>query len=429
MRFEHLSFPPQWKDYWTKYPHGMTILESLIDWATKTNDLIDNVNDWNTYLDDFVASFDENLKQEVTETVQSWIASGYIEVVISAALQTEIDDLSLRLDNTADEIHLKIKSLFINPDDFPGTDVEKLRQAIEKAVLNKASVIFPRLYNITGHTIVIDKPDGRDIMHFIGMGGGIVKNDSGSIFTAVDPDMGDIVSSNMRYKSIVGVGTIVWDGDKLIRVNSTNDSYVNVDTVMAANTRYAQTMKFYGCTITGGNGWAFEWKKSYDVVIDSCTIEHRQNAIRNTYLAGNPDNNTLRIVNNVIEGLTGKAMDLGSSFGVTITGNYFELNAGGYIDMSKSLNYHNGLTFIGNTFQPSANDRTNEVPMINLGRMGSNGVFSSGNVSTGVLYQLTSVGTPGRLTSIGDISYINKKAIGDTELLRDLGRSDINPFA
>ena len=104
MKFEHLTFPPQWKDYWTKYPHGMTILESLIDWSTKTNDLMDNVNNWNTYLNDFVATFDENLKQEVTETVQSWIDSGYIEVVISAALQTQIDDVELQLNNEVQRI-------------------------------------------------------------------------------------------------------------------------------------------------------------------------------------------------------------------------------------------------------------------------------------------------------------------------------------
>lgn len=405
MKFDPLFVTPQWlKEYHTKYPHGMSVLENIIEWVNQTNVLID----W------------ANVTPEKTEQIlREWQESGLLNDIISAALQTEIDDLSL-----------KIKSLFINPDDFPGTDVEKLRQAIAKAVADKSSVIFPRLYNITGHTIVIDKPVGRDITHLIGMGGGIVKNDAGSIFTAVDPDMGDIVSSNMRYKSIVGAGTIVWDGNKLIRINSTNDSYVNVDTVMAANTRYAQTMKFYGCTITGGNGWSFEWLKCYDVVIDSCTIEHRQNAIRNSQAINDPDNNTLRIVNNVIEGLTGKAIELGASFGVIIQGNYFELNSGGYIDLSKNnLKYHNGLTIIGNTFQSSAADKNNEVPMINLGRMGSNGVFSSGNVSTGVLYQLTSVGTPGTLTSIGDISYINKKAIGDTELLRDLGRSDINPFA
>lgn len=122
MRFEHLTFPPQWKDYWTKYPHGMTILESLIDWATKTNDLTDNVNNWNAYLNDFVATFDDNLKQEVTETVQSWIASGYIEVVISAALQTQIDDVELQLNNEVQRIDAQLADLSTNivqiSDDF-----------------------------------------------------------------------------------------------------------------------------------------------------------------------------------------------------------------------------------------------------------------------------------------------------------------------
>lgn len=90
-QFDKIDAPWQFKDEWSKYPHGYTIYEALLNWVAQVNDMVVNVNDWNTYLEGFVSQFDENLKQQVTETVQQWIDNGYIEVVITEALQTQID--------------------------------------------------------------------------------------------------------------------------------------------------------------------------------------------------------------------------------------------------------------------------------------------------------------------------------------------------
>lgn len=43
--FNPLFITPQWlKEYHTKYPHGLSVMENLIEWVNLTNELIDHVN-------------------------------------------------------------------------------------------------------------------------------------------------------------------------------------------------------------------------------------------------------------------------------------------------------------------------------------------------------------------------------------------------
>lgn len=44
MKFNKLDVPYQWKDEFTKYPHGYTIFEALCSWTTQMNNVIDYVN-------------------------------------------------------------------------------------------------------------------------------------------------------------------------------------------------------------------------------------------------------------------------------------------------------------------------------------------------------------------------------------------------
>jgi len=354
---------------------------------------------------------------------------GQLDTIIIDSGTSDAETIQARggeplLYNRLDKVDTQLADNAISPDQFIGTDFSKLQQAINYAIANNKSIRFSRMYDITGLGILnIDKTGiGRKTTYFLGVGGGIIKNDSGYIFTSLATGLvGDIVSDKMKYESVSNGSTVVWNGNKIIRLTSIADCYINVDGVFEANSTYAQSVSFFKFTITGGQGWAFEWKKSYDVTIEGL-IEHRQHGIRNTSFTGNPDNDNLRIVNSVIEGLTGKAMELGSSFAVLIQGNYMELNAGGYIGLSQSANFHNGLTIIGNSFQPSQTQIDTNIPGIDLGKIGSNGAFSSGNSAIGVLYNLTEGGNAGRLSSIGDISYNGNKVIGSTSLLSDLGK-------
>ncbi len=98
--FDHFTIPNTWRHYWTKYPEGYTIIEALIDWITKVNDMVDNqndliedVDDFRKELDDFIAEFDGNLADKVGDILEEWQESGFLEVIINEALQTHIDEV------------------------------------------------------------------------------------------------------------------------------------------------------------------------------------------------------------------------------------------------------------------------------------------------------------------------------------------------
>lgn len=92
MKFNHLNVPTNWQNYWSRYPEGHTILEALISWVSQVDSMVDNVNNWNEYLDSFVATFDKELQQTVTGTLSDWQDSGFLDVVISEALQWQLTD-------------------------------------------------------------------------------------------------------------------------------------------------------------------------------------------------------------------------------------------------------------------------------------------------------------------------------------------------
>lgn len=101
MYFNHLNYPAAWRAEYSKYPEGLTILESLMQWIRQVDDMVDShnanqttINGFGDRLDSFVAQYGEHLQATITETLSSWQASGFLDVVIDAALQTEMDNLA-----------------------------------------------------------------------------------------------------------------------------------------------------------------------------------------------------------------------------------------------------------------------------------------------------------------------------------------------
>ena len=92
-KFTKLDVPHQWKDEFTKYPHGYTIFEALCNWTKQVDEMVVNQNNWNDYLDNFVKTFEFELQEEVINTLSDWQNSGFLDVVIDTALQTQMDVL------------------------------------------------------------------------------------------------------------------------------------------------------------------------------------------------------------------------------------------------------------------------------------------------------------------------------------------------
>lgn len=96
-KFRHLDVPRQWTETFTKYPHGLTIFEALVDWTSQVDKMVDNVNDWNEYLDGFVDNFEFELQEEVKATISKWQDEGLLDDIISAALDTELDNVNTQM--------------------------------------------------------------------------------------------------------------------------------------------------------------------------------------------------------------------------------------------------------------------------------------------------------------------------------------------
>jgi len=117
---------------------------------------------------------------------------------------------------------------------------------------------------------------------------------------------------------------------------------------------------------TGCSDYAIKMGRVFDLVISNNTIEHGRGGIA----VGTPGDrsdaaaNTIRIENNVIEGLMEKPAILGSCWiGAHITGNYFEANAGGDIELTPAATDGGlrALTITANTFQPTKKQREGEA--------------------------------------------------------------------
>ena len=83
MQFDYLFLTPQWlKEYHTKYPHGMSVLENIIEWVNQVNKLID----W------------ANMSPEKMEQIlEEWNENGKLNYVINEALKTGLNDININV--------------------------------------------------------------------------------------------------------------------------------------------------------------------------------------------------------------------------------------------------------------------------------------------------------------------------------------------
>ena len=257
----------------------------------------------------------------------------------------------------------------ITPKMFEGNDCEKIQSALDYCLLNQAKLVLDRLYDITGYTLKINKGETGTLSKRYPTyieGGGIIKRDSGFIFSSDIVNTSDLYLSNMFFESEAGKGTIVYDLDKIIRLHSTNCQYSKVDTICDTIDAdgYSQSIRFTGDTITGGKGYAFNFNGVYDTVLDGVTIEQRESGIRFNATGTHGATYGLTIMNSVLEGLYGSAVSLGSSFNTKILNCYFEANSVGNIITDNGA-YLNNLLIQGCGLYGSVVDKCKSLVKVN----------------------------------------------------------------
>lgn len=320
--------------------------------------------------------------------------------------------------NLPSQLNKRAKGATITPDDFPGTDHAKLQAAVNHCTANGyPTIILDRMLDLTGAAAVsIDKVPSwtnRAVITFEGSGGGVIKNDAGTVFTSATANTGDITVRGVKFESTSGAGTILWDADKLLRLSFSENEYRNWDLIISQTTvgRWAQSVRVHKEHVVGGTGPAILFRESYDVTVDDCLFEDRTAVLWNSDgTMPSIANRNLRITNNVMENLSGVPLKLAMCWGVVISSNYFEQN-GGPTDPQIDLHTLTGssaqraLEINGNTLQQTAAQKAAKVGAVLIGfSLPASPLVLTGNVQDGGILFQCATGAIGHMISTGNYS-------------------------
>ncbi|OTZ87318.1 hypothetical protein BK771_11600 [Bacillus thuringiensis serovar ostriniae] len=302
-----------------------------------------------------------------------------------------------------DIIQNKVNDNAISPDDFKGTDYEKVQKAITYSIANKKSIRLSRMFDVTNTIpLYIDKDDNRWSLHFYGVGGGLKKTNSGYMFSTNRAYVGDINFNAVKFESTPGAGTTIFDSGngKIIRVFSIGSIYRGVDCIAYSLNGYLQSYRFIGDSIVGGTGNVIETPGGFDMVFSNVLVEHRQNFFKQTSgtTSSYPSlyNVTFRDV--CVEGLTGTAYQITSTSMLMIDGGYLEANSGGDIIFDPNGAY-TGISISNLRAQITTN-------------IDSRGVIKwGGTVQSAKVFNVVAVGLPVNDTSLIKVGYVSTENV------------------
>ncbi len=228
-KFNKLDVPYQWRDEFTKYPHGYTIFEALCKWTKQVDGMVDNVNDWNVYLDEFVTNFDEELQREVQTTIEKWQNDGLLDGIIESALSTELAGVKTQLSEKASKDALLVERARID----------------SLATLSEGST--------TGDAELIDARVGADGIIYDNVGGAIrgqfdkIKNDLAEHKELIYQNNIKNIIKNGNFKNIdswVGNSASLSVVNNVIRVVGTGEIHQNW-LIQNTNTPVRLSNKYY----------------------------------------------------------------------------------------------------------------------------------------------------------------------------------------
>ena len=223
----------------------------------------------------------------------------------------------------------------INPDDFTGAnDNEKVQNAIDYACSLYAnnlpvSIQLNRLFDITT-PLVIDFNNKRLPFIFTSNnGGGFKKTNSGYLFNTTKSSVSDITFDKISFISNTGDQVTILESPKFINIKFNDCTFKNIDQAVYSDT-YIQAISFNNCLITGGSKHFTEFKGSYYLNFNKCTIEYRVDSYLIYQVPSTITYNKQFFTNVsecIIEGFTGATsgfMNISAYEEVNIINNYFE---------------------------------------------------------------------------------------------------------
>ena len=298
-----------------------TVLKLLHKLINKINELVYANGDIYDKLDYLL---NDGLSKEVVKALTEWLNDGTLSDIITEEVLVEIDS---RLDELNAQMSHVEKNILITPDDFEGTDVEKMQKALDYAIANNLTTIrLNREYDITGHSIMLPLADSWSFVTFDK--GKITKNDGGFIF---DRNSNNKNCNSPKLKDVTVETTsenvYLYNGDKMIRQNCDNVTFLKVGLVKSSG--FVQSIRLHNCEIGQLECNFIDATMAYDVEIihnrfESSTAHH---AIKLQTQGNDISYFGLRIISNLFEGYINTCpIILGVGYGLDISSNYFEAN-------------------------------------------------------------------------------------------------------
>ena len=200
-----------------------------------------------------------------------------------------------------------------------------LKTAFEMAKTSQLNINLNVNVNLLGTIDIYRAGDDRKIIEFSGKGH-LSKTNKGYMFiNSLNRSGGNIKFNGINFVSEAGVGTLVFHGGYMLRMYFENCKFDNVDQLTwardsTANFNYLQTIYLSSCIIVGGKGDFVDAMTAYDVSITHSIVEHRENFLRIDY------NHSVRVTDNLIEGLDGYVGVFKDGRALVIDNNYMEHN-------------------------------------------------------------------------------------------------------
>lgn len=300
-KFKPLNIPDGWEQYWSKYPNGYSILEALIDWVSQVDDMVDNQNEltdtvksFGERIDEFINQFGTELQQTVTDTLSEWQNSGFLDDVISEALQWELDNYITT--NEQDKVAINeqlaqkatlIEDLSVNVRNFKNDSNSwemALNEAIDYANTIKIAGSESGTGNYLGSNVTVKMPRGRYTfnaplvdknLQYINLDFkncvlvSVAKNKTVDFFTNASVFRTTFIGGTyIGFKNVFQVSTgntdtskIIFDrphfngcycGIDTVSYEASRSTYLEINDIMAKETDIAMNVHTDMCIVNGG---------------------------------------------------------------------------------------------------------------------------------------------------------------------------------
>lgn len=263
------------------------------------------------------------------------------------------------------------------------------KDAIERAVATAARggrtvVVPPGTFRFS--TIDLGENDGADPRRLVLTGHGTLRSvHPGVAVTARGGPFYDLVIDGPAFESDAGKGTTLLDGDRFRRLVIAPGTHIrNFDWVLRAK-EYLQSIRMIGAIVRGGAGAVIKAPLAFDCVFSHNIVEF----VTDGFVIdgdGDPAANRCSIDDNVIEGIGGRAIVLGTCLATSVCNNYLENNTGGDIRLDAGTAPHKGLRVQGNAIQLSEAARGAGRFAITWGRSTALPARAGGNFCNGHLH-------------------------------------------